>query len=61
LALDELKENDDVYEIDDFKYIVDKNLLKVLKSVKIDFQDYNFKITSGLGFSSGCDSCSTCG
>ncbi len=38
MALDELKENDDVYEIDDFKYIVDKKSSEGSEISQIDFR-----------------------
>lgn len=60
MALDEPKETDEVYDIDGFTYIVDKQFLEQATPVKIDFIDYGFKLTSSIQLSSGCDGCS-CG
>ncbi len=61
MALDEPKETDDVFEIEGFKYLVNKDLLGKAKSIKVDFQQIGFKIDSSLEFgpASGCASCGT--
>lgn len=67
MALDEPKDTDNVYDIDNFQYIVDKEFLKLAKPITIDFMGMGFKITSGLelgvpgGGCSGCGSSSSCG
>jgi Fe-S cluster assembly iron-binding protein IscA len=65
MALDEPKETDNVYDINGFKFIIDKNFYEKAKPVKIDFLGYGFKITSGIDFGasySGCgDGCGGCG
>ena len=48
MALDEPKDTDNVYDIDNFQYIVDKEFLKLAKPITIDFMGMGFKITSGL-------------
>ncbi len=57
MALDEPQENDEVYSIGDFKYIVDKGLLEQAKPIKIDFMGMGFNITSSMVFESGCGGC----
>ena len=37
MALDEPKDNDDVFDIGEFKYIVEKELMEQAKPIKIDF------------------------
>ncbi len=59
MALDEPKETDNVYEIDGFKYIVDKEFLEKVKPIKIDFSVMGFKIDCGADFGSECSSCGT--
>jgi hypothetical protein len=59
MALDEPKETDDVYEIDGFKYIVDKGFMEKAKPIKVDFAVYGFKLDCGIDFGAGCTSCST--
>ena len=64
MALDEPKDSDEVYEIEGFKYVVDKDFMEKAKPVKIDFTTYGFKLSSNIDFgsaSSGCSSCSTTG
>lgn len=61
MALDEPKDTDAVYEIDGFKYMVDKDFLEKAQPIKVDFLEYGFKLTSSLEFRSGCRSCSTSG
>ena len=61
MALDEPKDSDEVYEIEGFKYIVDKDFMEKAKPVKIDFTSYGFKLSSNIEFDSSCSSCSTDG
>ena len=62
MALDEPKATDEIYEVDGFKYIVDKGFMEKAKPIKVDFLQVGFKIDSSLNFgpSSGCEGCS-CG
>jgi hypothetical protein len=57
MALDEPKESDDVFDIDGFKYLVDKEFMKKATPVKVDFIDYGFKLTSSIKFESACGGC----
>jgi len=61
MALDESKQTDEVFEIDGFKYIVDKEFLAKVKPIKVDFLVSGFKVDCGIDFTSGCSSCSTTG
>lgn len=61
MALDESKSTDDVFEVDGFKYVVDKDFLKEAGNIKVDFLDIGFKVTSNLVLDSACGSCSTTG
>ena len=60
MALDESKETDNVYEIDGFTYIVDKEFMEKVKPIKVDFSVMGFKIDCGVNFGSGSE-CSSCG
>ena len=63
LALDELKESDDHFEIDDFTFVIDKALMEEAKPIRIDFMGMGFKVESSLKLeesSGGCAGCS-CG
>jgi len=57
MALDEPKDNDEAYEIDGFKYLVNKDFLEKAQPIKVDFLEYGFKLTSNLELQSGCRSC----
>ncbi len=61
MALDETKEADEVYEIDGFKYVVDREFLKEATPIKVDFLEVGFKVTSSIKFESACGSCNTAG
>jgi Fe-S cluster assembly iron-binding protein IscA len=59
MALDEPKENDEVFEVDGFQYLVNKDFLQRAQPIKIDFLVHGFKLDCGLEFSAGCSSCGT--
>jgi len=60
MALDEPKDSDEVYEVEGYKYIVDKDFMEKAKPVKVDFSEYGFKLSSNIDFGSGgCSGCST--
>ncbi|VEN73823.1 conserved hypothetical protein [Candidatus Desulfarcum epimagneticum] len=61
MALDEAKKTDDEYEIEGFKYIVDKEFMKKAAPIKVDFSPYGFKLTSGMDLGAGQEGCSGCG
>ena len=54
MALDEPKDTDEAFEIDGFKYIVDKNFMDKAQPVKIDYLANGFKLDCGLDFQTGC-------
>lgn len=53
MALDEPNDNDEVYDIDGFKYIVNQDLLERAKPIKVDFMGMGFKIDCGIDFGAG--------
>ena len=59
MALDEPKNTDDVYDIEGFKYIVNKEFMEKVKPIKIDFSEMGFKVDCAIDFRSGCSSCGT--
>ncbi|MFO7560989.1 MAG: hypothetical protein R6X10_19335 [Desulfobacterales bacterium] len=61
MALDESKDTDEVYTIDGFQYVVDKEFVKKATPIKVDFKDIGFSISSSIELSSGCGGCSTSG
>ncbi len=61
MALDEPKDTDNNYNIDGFKYIVDKNFMEQVDSINVDFNNYGFKITCGADLDAGCSGCGSAG
>jgi len=60
MALDEPKETDNVYDIDGFSYIVNKEFMEKAQPIKVDFTEMGFKLDSGINFSASAE-CSSCG
>jgi iron-sulfur cluster assembly protein len=55
MALDEPRETDQVFNVNGFKFIVDKDFYEKAKPVKVDFMGYGFRISSNLQLgASGC-------
>ncbi len=61
MALDESKDSDQVYEVEGYKYIVDKDFMEKAKPVRVDFSEYGFKLSSNIELNSDCSGCSTTG
>ena len=59
MALDEPRDTDDVFEIEGFKYIVNKEFMEKAKPIKVDYQVYGFKLDCGIDFGAACKSCGT--
>lgn len=60
MALDESKDGDDIFDVDGFQYVVDKEFLEKITPVKIDFQGMGFKLECGIQFDAGeCGGCGT--
>lgn len=59
MALDEPKDNDDVYEIDGFRYLVNKEFMEKVKPIKVEFSQMGFRVTANIDLSQGCKSCGT--
>ncbi len=62
MALDEPRETDDTLEIDDFKFVVNKDFMEKAKPIKVDFSPMGFKLDCGIDFgAAACGSCDTTG
>lgn len=59
MALDEPNEFDEEFDIDGFKYLVNKEFLERATPIKVDFHMYGFKLDCGIDFGPGCTSCGT--
>ena len=64
MALDEPKDNDNVFDVNGFQFIIEKEFYEKAQPVKVDFLGYGFKIDSSIEFGASdaaCGSCSTTG
>ena len=61
MALDEPCKNDQVFEIDGFTYLVDKELFEKAQPITVDFKVFGFQIDSQLEFELAEGGCSACG
>jgi hypothetical protein len=59
MALDEPRETDQVFNVNGFKFLVDKDFYEKAKPVKVDFMGYGFRISSNLQLGAG--GCGGCG
>ena len=59
LVLDEPKDTDDVFDIEGFKYIVDKEFMKEAEPIKVDFSEFGFQFDCSIEFEEGCSACPT--
>lgn len=59
MALDESNDKDEVFDIEGFSYIVNKDLLEKATPVKVDFSNYGFKLDCAIDFGAG--GCGGCG
>jgi Fe-S cluster assembly iron-binding protein IscA len=57
LALDSPGDSDEIFDEKDYVFCINKELLRVLKSVKLDFSDRGFSIEAEEAFGGGCASC----
>jgi hypothetical protein len=59
MALDEPNDLDQEFDIDGYKYVVNKEFLEKANPIKVDFHMYGFKLDCGIDFGPGCTSCGT--
>ncbi len=64
MALDEQRENDQVFDEAGITYVIDKNLFEQVKPIKVDFVNSplgsGFSISSSMSFGGGCGSSCSC-
>jgi len=64
MALDEPRENDEVFDSDGITYVIDKGLFDQVKPIKVDFVDSafgsGFSIQSNLAMGASCGSSCSC-
>ncbi len=61
MALDELRDNDEIYEVSNIQYIINKDFLEKAQPIKVDFTPTGFQINSNIDLGESCGSCNTQG
>ena len=61
MGLDEPKDTDHVFEVDGFKFLIDKEFMKEAKPIKVDFYDFGFQFNCALEFEEACSACAAAG
>ena len=62
MALDESNDNDKVFDVEGFSYIVNKDLLEKATPIKVDFSNYGFRLDCAINFGAGgCGGCGSSG
>jgi len=59
LDLDEPNDTDNVFNIDGFQFIIDKEFMKEAEPIKVDFTRSGFQFYCSLEFEEGCSACAT--
>ena len=59
MALDEPRDTDSVYDINGFKYLVDKDFMEKATPIKVDFNAFGFQIVTSINLEAACSSCGT--
>jgi hypothetical protein len=57
MALDEPAETDQEFDVEGYKYIVNKEFLEKAQPIKVDFQMYGFKLECGMEFAPAAGGC----
>ncbi len=62
MSLDETNENDEIFDVAGYQYIIEKELLEKAAPITVDFTETGFKIDSAMVFEeSACGGCSSAG
>jgi hypothetical protein len=59
MALDEPRDTDDVFNVNGFQFVIDKDFHEKAQPVTVDFMGYGFRINSSINLASG-SSCGSC-
>lgn len=60
MGLDEPKDTDHVFEVNGFKFLIDKELMKDAQPIKVDFSEFGFQFDCALEFEEECSACHAC-
>lgn len=57
MVLDEPNESDEVFDVNNFQFIANKDFLAEAQPIKVDFTGFGFAISSSIDLGQGCSSC----
>jgi hypothetical protein len=60
MALDEPRDTDNVFDVNGFKFLVEKEFYEKAKPVTVDFMGYGFRISSSIQLGGGGGGCGGC-
>ena len=60
MALDEPRDTDNVFNVNGFQFIVEKEFYEKAKPVTVDFMGYGFRISSNINFAPAGGGCGGC-
>jgi iron-sulfur cluster assembly protein len=60
MALDEPRDTDNVFNVNGFQFIVEKEFYEKAKPVTVDFMGYGFRISSNINLAPAGDGCGGC-
>jgi Fe-S cluster assembly iron-binding protein IscA len=61
LALDEARDGDDVFDLDGYTFVVEKELMAMASPISVDMTDYGFAVSSSLQLGGGSCGGGSCG
>ena len=63
MALDKSRDTDELYDVDGYQYVVEKEFLEKAKPITIDFEGRGFKLDSAIEIEAagGCSGCGSDG
>ena len=58
MALDKSRDTDELFDVDGYQYVVEKDFMEKAKPIKIDFEGRGFKLDSAIEIkAAGCAGC----
>ena len=60
MAIDDAKDTDTVFKIDDYEYVVETAFMEKAQTIEVEFKESGFTINSGYTFEPAAGGCSGC-
>jgi Fe-S cluster assembly iron-binding protein IscA len=61
MGFDEPKDTDHVFEANGYKFLINKELMKDARPIKVDFSEFKFQFDCALEFEEACSACAAAG